>query len=281
MLLPLSWIYCALTWLRYKCSVEKEYGIAVIGIGNLTVGGSGKSPLAIAIASQFEGAAIVLRGYGRKSTGMHVVERKAIDEAVIAKYGDEALMLAHALPGTEVIVSEDRVLGIKEAKRLGARYVILDDAYSKHAIKKFELLIMSSNVKNSHCLPAGPFRERRYKDKHIREIIESRDFFRTIESVEDIDECLLVSGIAKPERLLSFLPKTLPFYFFEDHHRFTKEELEKLLRTHQKRVLLVTLKDFVKIVPFNLPVQILHLHIELSKVLKAEIQEYLKESIAT
>lgn len=260
---------------------EVEMGIPVIGLGNLIVGGSGKSPLAMAIAQHYLGAAIVLRGYGRRSKGLKVVSEAAIDAQMMLDYGDEALMLKCAVPQCIVIVSENRVDGIAEAKRLGARYVILDDAYSKHHIKKLELLIQPKHVANSHCLPAGPYRERLYRDKFAIELVEGRDFFRSIESIEAPEDVVLVSAIARPQRLFAFLPQSIPYYFFEDHHHFTKSELEAILERSKKRVLLVTLKDFVKILPFNLPMQVIALHIELSSALQGRLSAYLKGSIAT
>jgi tetraacyldisaccharide 4'-kinase len=74
LLLPLSWLYCLGMWIRYKIKIPQDFGIKIISIGNLSVGGSGKTPLASALAMRYENVAIVLRGYGRESQGLHVIK---------------------------------------------------------------------------------------------------------------------------------------------------------------------------------------------------------------
>ena len=72
-LLPLSWLYCALMYLRFKLKKEIDFGVDIVSIGNLSVGGSGKTPLTTALASRYKNVAIILRGYGRDSQGMHLI----------------------------------------------------------------------------------------------------------------------------------------------------------------------------------------------------------------
>ena len=146
-------------WLRFKSKSAENFGIKIISVGNLSVGGSGKTTLVTAVALKYENVAIVLRGYGRDSQGLHVVKDKQNILCDVNISGDEAMIYARKLPHAIVIVSEDRKKGILKAKEMGVEIVFLDDAYSKHDIEKLDLLIEVKS-QNSSCLPAGPFRER-------------------------------------------------------------------------------------------------------------------------
>ena len=79
-------------FLRFKSKKSEDLGVDIIGVGNLNVGGSGKTPLVTALASRYEDAAVVLRGYGRESRGLVTVSSgKEILCGVIASY-DEAMI---------------------------------------------------------------------------------------------------------------------------------------------------------------------------------------------
>ncbi|MDQ7043084.1 MAG: tetraacyldisaccharide 4'-kinase, partial [Sulfurimonas sp.] len=73
----------------------------------------------------------------------------------------------------------------------------------------------------------------------------------------------LVTAIARPQRLDEFLPSVVSKNYFVDHHSFSKEELEAILSHDKSDSLLVTYKDYVKIVDFNLPLSLLDLEVEL------------------
>ena len=126
-------------YIRFKTKKEEEFEIDIVSVGNLNVGGSGKTPLTSALAVNYENVAIVLRGYGRESKGLFVIKDsiKILHDVSIS--GDEAMIYAHKVPNAIVIVSEDRKKGIKKAKEMGAKIVFLDDAYSKHDIIKLDL----------------------------------------------------------------------------------------------------------------------------------------------
>ncbi len=123
-------------YIRFTIKKPQDFGIDIISVGNITVGGSGKTPLVTALASKYEHAAIILRGYGRASRGLFVVKNGENILCDVSVSGDEAMIYAHKVPHAVVIVSEDRREGIIKAKELGAKIVFLDDAYSKHDIKK-------------------------------------------------------------------------------------------------------------------------------------------------
>ena len=273
--LPISLLYCFLMFLRFKISKEEDLGIKVIGIGNLTVGGSGKTPLTVALAKEYKNSAIVLRGYGRKSSGLIVVKDKNGINVDVDTSGDEAMIYATKLSHSVVIVSEDRKKAILKAKEMGCDIVFLDDAYSKHNIKKLDLVI-DVKSKNSFCLPAGPFRERLYKSKKDTVVLkEGVDFKRVVTIKNKTDEMSLVTSIARPQRLDTFLPKVISKNYFEDHHNFTKSELELILDKDKSKSLLVTYKDYVKIAKFNIDLTLLDLNLEVDKRVFKLIEDYI------
>ncbi|MDF1879262.1 tetraacyldisaccharide 4'-kinase [Sulfurimonas sp. SAG-AH-194-C20] len=261
-LLPLSYIYCFLMLVRFKSKVAEDFGIDIVSVGNLTVGGSGKTPLVIALAKEHLNAAIILRGYGRDSSGLYVVKDKNKILCDVSVSGDEAMIYAHKLPRAVVIVSEDRKEGIKKAKEMGVTSVFLDDAYSKHDIKKRDILI-EVDTSNNRCLPSGPYRERLWKAKEVTLFREGIDFKRRVELKDATVKMSLVTAIARPERLDEFLPKVVSKNYFADHHTFTKKELEDILKKDKSDSLLVTYKDYVKVQDFGLKLSLLDLEVEL------------------
>lgn len=272
--LPLSWLYCFGMWIRFKSKIPQDFGVHIVSIGNLSVGGSGKTPLTSALALRYENVAIVLRGYGRKSSGLYVVKDANEILCDVDISGDEAMIYAHKVSHAIVIVSEDRKLGIKKAKEMGAKVVFLDDAYSKHDIKKLDLLI-DVETKNQRCLPSGAFRERLWASKEAKVLKDGVDFKRVVELKDKCDKMSLVTAIARPGRLNEFLPSVVSKNYFEDHHSFTKGELLDILQRDGSDSLLVTYKDFVKAESFGLPLSLLDLHVEVDKKVFEIIDNYI------
>ena len=271
-LLPLSWFYCLVMYLRFQSKTPEDFGIKIISVGNLTVGGSGKTPLVTAFAQKYQKPAIILRGYGRKSSGMIVVKDEKDILCDVKISGDEAMIYAKKLLNAVVIVSENRKTAIKKAKEMGCEIVFLDDAYSKHDIKKIDILI-DVKTQNNFCLPSGPYRERLWSTKDALVVEEEIDFTRIVKVVGATQKMSLVTAIARPQRLDRYLPDVINRHYFEDHHAFTKEELLKILETDRATSLLVTFKDYVKIEHFGLPLSLLDLQIEVKDKLIKEFEK--------
>ncbi len=260
---------------RFHLKKPLGQGAAVVSVGNLTVGGSGKTPLVSALAGRYKDAAIVLRGYGRHSKGMAVVSDGETILCDVRCSGDEAMIYARSVCGVVVIVSEEREAGIEQAKSMGCSVIFLDDGYSKHQIEKLDLLI---DVKTSShaCLPSGPYRERLWKGKEALLLEEGREFFRHVTLKDATRRMVLVTAIARPERLDAFLPEVEARHYFPDHHFFTKEELEAILAESGATSLLVTFKDYVKMEAFGLPLSLLELDLEVSERLLDKIDTYVE-----
>ena len=275
--LPLSWLYCVVMWLRFKNKTAQNFGLKIISVGNLTVGGSGKTPLITVLALKYENVAIVLRGYGRDSKGLHVVKDKQNILCDVSVGGDEAMIYARKVENAIVIVSEDRKKGIEKAKEMGAEIVFLDDAYSKHDIEKLDLLIEVKS-QNSSCLPSGPFRERLWAQKKAVVLKEGTDFKRVVVVKDRCDKMSLLTAIARPQRLDKYLPEVLSKNYFEDHHSFTKDELKDVLNRDGSDSLLVTFKDFVKVESFGLPLSLMDLDIEVDEKVYKIIGNYIAKT---
>ncbi|NPA59428.1 MAG: tetraacyldisaccharide 4'-kinase [Epsilonproteobacteria bacterium] len=267
LLLPLSWLYCFVMYIRFKITKPIDFDIDIVSVGNLNVGGSGKTPLVTAFASKYEDVAVILRGYGRSSKGLVVVKDKNGIKCDVAMSGDEAMIYAHKLKNAIVIVSEDRLKGIQKAKEMGVKLIFLDDAYSKHNIKKLDILI-DVETENTRCLPSGAFRERLWNSKDVLILKEEIDFKRVVELKNATPKMSLVTAIARPSRLDEYLPKVISKNYFADHHTFVKEELEEILNRDGCDSLLVTYKDFVKVESFGLPLSLLDLEVEVNIDLK-------------
>lgn len=281
LMLPLSLLYGTLMWIRRVLASPRDVGIPVVSIGNLIVGGSGKTPFTIALASGMEDVTIISRGYGRKSKGLVEVSRNGRIVATVEQSGDEPMLMAMSLPRASVIVSEDRHAAITLAKKQGAKLIILDDGFNRVGIKKFEVLLEPETIKNYLPFPAGPFREfwftRKYADIVAR---EGRDFTRVVEIDQPRSKMLLVTAIANPQRLESYLPEgVVGKLYLRDHAYFDEEEIRKLMEEYGADSVLCTSKDRVKIQDFDLPVSELKLKLNVEDDIIEKIQSYIQSSL--
>ena len=280
-LLPLSLIYGFINLIKVKFKKAKNYNIKIISIGNLTVGGSGKTPFAIELINSLQNYNItyISRGYGRESRGLIEVKREGKILCDVKKSGDEAMLVAKEC-NCNVIVSEDRVKAIELAKKRGSDLIILDDAFSKIGIKKFDILLEPQNLPNILPMPAGPFREFAFAKKRANLILkENRDFKRVVEYENLTNRMLLVTAIANPKRLDKFLPKgVLAKYYLKDHSYFKRDEILKKMAEVKADSILVTQKDLVKLEDFKLRVSIIKLKLELKNYILKRIENYLRNS---
>ncbi|MDY3201486.1 MAG: tetraacyldisaccharide 4'-kinase [Arcobacter sp.] len=260
LLLPLTFIYMLIILTKRAMAKQIEFGIPIISVGNIIVGGSGKTPVTINLASKYEDVCIILRGYGRASKGLQIVSLRGKIEVDVKTSGDEAMLLANSLPKATVIVSENRVTAILKAKELGCKIIFLDDGFSKYHISKFNILLRPKDEPtNIFCLPSGGYREPKgfYAQADI-ELLEGKDFKRVITikkdgNIEELpNKTLLITAISKPKRLLEYLPKDIKMISFPDHHTFTKEEISQIQKEYKDYAILTTGKDLVKLKEFNI-----------------------------
>ena len=274
-LLPLSWIYCAGVILKSKFSKALDFDIPIISIGNLTLGGSGKTPLCIAILNEFEGGYIVLRGYGRASKGLVKVAISGEILTDVKTSGDEAMEYAKSVKNANVIVSENRDIAINEAKKMGAKYVLLDDGFGKFHIKKFNVLIRpSAKPYFDFVLPSGAYRyPSKFYAKADYVVKEGEDFTRESEIINQTPKMVLVTAIANPQRLEPYFSLCVGREIYPDHYAFSRDELAKNLAHYSATSLLVTRKDAVKMEEFGLPLSVIALKTTLADKFKRIIKE--------
>ena len=169
--------------MKFYFSKQINYGVKIISIGNLIMGGSGKTPFTKFLYSKFSPnlrTFIILRGYKRQSKGMQIVALNGeifLDQTLS---GDEASEYALSLKNANVIVSNDRKIAILKAKELGAKLILLDDGFSKFHIKKFNILLNSKPFSYfDFCFPSGAYRYPKSFFKHTDLIINDNDLQKT------------------------------------------------------------------------------------------------------
>lgn len=172
-LAPLGWIVGAAAGLRNAAFDQgilrvDDAGVPVISVGNMTAGGSGKTPLVEHIVRRLaaRGATpgVVSRGYGRESRGVLVVADGRTVLADARQGGDEPVQIAHACPGVRVVVGERRTDAARVAVgELGADVLVMDDGFQHRYLRRsLDIVVIDSRSDpfEDRLLPAGMLRER-------------------------------------------------------------------------------------------------------------------------
>ncbi len=278
LLFPLSILYGLLMLLRRLLVSKKDFGLPIISVGNLIVGGSGKTPFVIALASRLKDVAIVSRGYGRESKGLVEVSHNGKVLADVRQSGDEAMLMAFSLPKASMIVSEDREQAIVLAKEQGAKIIILDDGFNRVGIKKFEILLEPQRIKNYLPFPAGAFREFYFSHRYAKVVAKEEKEFKRVVSFKNLTErMVLVTALSTPARLDKYLPDgVVEKVYLEDHAYFDEKILKNLLEEHKADSILCTSKDIVKMVGFKLPISQMKLKLEIKNEIFMKIEDYIE-----
>lgn len=278
LLLPLSVLWTVFMVARRFLAVREDFGIPIVSIGNLQIGGTGKTPFIIELASKFKNVYVVSRGYGRKSQGLVQVSKNGKLLADVNIGGDEAFLIASSLNKSNVIVSEDRQAGIEFAKADGANVIFLDDGFNQVNIEKFEILLKPSKITNYFPIPSGSFRELFFYEKNANIVAQEDIDFKRVVTFEDLtSSMILVTAIANPARLDKFLPDgVVKKYYFDDHSYFNEGQLLDLLAQNEATSLLVTQKDAVKMSDFKLPISKMQLKLEIKENITNKVDEFIK-----
>lgn len=275
LLTPLSWIYAAVAAHRFRTTVSRHAQAPVICIGNLTVGGAGKTPISRAIRSKLGPHAHTLsRGYGGRAVG----PLRVTPDMEAAEVGDEPLL--HARDGA-AWVSRDRYAGAQAAVQAGAHVIIMDDGFQNPSLAK-DLCIVAVDpaygVGNGQVFPAGPLRERLRDGLARADAIvmlhntwsegtpEQPDWLRGFTkpvlqaAVSPIGEApagplVAFAGLARPEKFFDTLEavgadlqETVPY---PDHHPYSEDDLAWLAQLAEERgaKLITTEKDAARLSP--------------------------------
>jgi len=275
LLLPLSWLYCLIVVVRrklYRLNFLKSYRarVPVIVVGNIVVGGSGKTPLLLSLCDYVQKKGfrpgVVSRGYGGNVTGVKQVQSD--DSAALV--GDEPLMIFQRT-GLPVVVGADRVAAVNYLlKNNDCDIVLSDDGLQHYRMQRdLEIAVIDSDrgLGNGYCLPAGPLRERSARLQEVDIIIYNGSNSDTVDecsySLQIISLTKLngnenrsltsfsqapvhaVAGIGNPERFFTQLRKNgidIIDHAFPDHHDYGQDDFSGWNET----CIIMTEKDAVK-----------------------------------
>lgn len=274
-LLPVATLYGFAARLRTRYTAPHKISVPVICIGNVIAGGSGKTPVALALGAllkaQGKNVHYLSRGYKGKLPGpvrVDTAHHKAED------VGDEPLLLAEILP---TWVSKNRVAGAQAAVAAGAELIIMDDGFQNPTLHKDISLVVidgSYGFGNGRMLPAGPLRELpnqafartsaiiligEGKDEILTAIPSALPIIRgRIEPLSSAHELkntpvLAFAGIARPYKFHRTLQqigaRICKLVAYSDHYRFKPRDLESLRAQAQKLKarLVTTSKDYVRL----------------------------------
>ncbi len=200
-------------------------------MGNITAGGTGKTPLVIKIVKQLEKKvppAVILRGYGRKSRGTLVVNRKSS----LSDAGDEALMLKRNLPAVTVITDKNRCRGAEKARDMGAGVAVLDDGFQSWEIKKDLNLVLIDSSRpfgGRRLIPLGKLREPLSSLKRSHAIVFTRCRGENLKNLDSIKK--KISFYAPGTPLFISREKIKDFYGIHNRKIYPSRSLrgEKLI----------------------------------------------------
>ena len=289
----LSTVYAAMARRRRekyaaRPDLRQRLRAPVISVGNIAVGGRGKTPIAATIARMLlemgERPAILSRGYGRarNEPGVVVVRDAHGIRADLEASGDEPLMLARQLPGVCVLTCPERYrAGLVAEGELGATVHVLDDGFQHLRLDRdIDLVLVGrEDVANPVTLPTGRLREPLdtiiAADAVLAEddvVIEAAGFDLPVYRIRRDTPAdrgvtsesaagrpvFAVAGIASPDRFFEDLRaagwKVAGTMTFRDHHRFTRRDVERIASAAREAgagMIVTTEKDFVRLLPFE------------------------------
>lgn len=278
LLLPLSFLFRAIVSIRrwlYQKELLKSTKVSkpVIVVGNLTVGGTGKTPFVIFLVELLKKhgfkPGVVSRGYKVKINAPILIDPSHTAEQV----GDEPLLI-YKRTQCPVVVSPNRVAAAKKLlAETDCDIIISDDGLQHYALARDIEIVMIDGQRrfgNTFCLPAGPLREplKRLQSAdylianggsvhpgeiamqltHVNEFIQVNDPMKKL-SIEDLNASTLhaVTGIANPDRffkMLTAMGLSFEKHAFDDHYAFRKKDID----FGQDAIVVMTEKDAVKCV---------------------------------
>ena len=291
-LFPIGFIYWLVTFIRnwlYDVGFfkSKSYDLPIIAIGNLSAGGTGKTPhteYLIRLLKDKYKVAVLSRGY-KRSTKSFVL---AIEGISAAELGDESYQIHAKFPDVSVAVCEDRQTGIESLiATINPDVILLDDAFQHRKAKAgFYVLLTAYDdlFSDDFILPFGNLRESAMGKKRANLVIVTKCpatlseqkqelvkqklkvkvpvFFTSIdydtevfgtENTMNVSEVItkekvIVAGIAKPKYFINYLNSGKDkVLIYPDHHNFSDQEILELNAIAQDKMLVTTEKDYVRL----------------------------------
>lgn len=265
LLLPFSLIFLFLIFLKKKFARVNVFKIPIICVGNIYIGGTGKTPASLFLANEFS-------KLGRNPAILRKYYRNHSDEYNLIKKSFKNL-----------IISKNRFEGLKEAEKSGNDVVILDDGFQDYTIKKdLKIICFHQNqlIGNGLVLPSGPLREslNTLKNAQIVLINGNKDIFfedkilnindklkifyssyKAINAEEFRSKKLFaLAGIGNPENFFKLVEDNNLMikkkFIFPDHYIFSKDEILNIVNEAENKdcQIIMTEKDYYKVKDFNI-----------------------------
>ena len=263
-LLPFALIVQLIVFFRKKFIKSKKFNIPIICIGNIYLGGTGKTPASIHIGNQLlelKKNPVIIRKFYKNQKDEYDLIKKNFNN---------------------IIINKKRASAILEAQKMNYDAVILDDGFQDYSIKKdLNIICFNQNqlIGNGQVLPSGPLRENlnslieanivlingkkdnNFENK-ILEINKNIEIFYSYYKPENIDqfknkELLAIAGIGNPENFFRLIKESnlniKKKLIFPDHYEFTETEVQNIIRGAKEKNyhIIMTEKDYYKINHFN------------------------------
>lgn len=268
-LVPLGYFYALGGRMRRAAATAWQAPVPVVCVGNLTAGGTGKTPAAIAIARRLlilgRKPVLVSRGYRGRLAGPVRVDPAS---HTASEVGDEPLLLAEAAP---TIVAKDRLSGVRAAIDLGAEVIVLDDGFQDPRLTHDLALVVvdgGAGFGNGRVLPAGPLREPvaaglARADAVIligdgtvateRPVLRARLVPTDAALRFQGHKVLAFAGIGRPQKFFDTLAEigaeVVATRAFPDHHPYDEDDAARLIEDAAQRAAepVTTRKDWVRL----------------------------------
>jgi tetraacyldisaccharide 4'-kinase len=305
LLFPFALLYGLIVWIRnwmYDRGILRSasFGLPLICVGNLSVGGTGKSPMVeylVRLLKDRYKVATLSRGYKRKTKGYSL----ASEQTTALEIGDEPMQFHRKFPGIPVAVGEERIVAIPQLlhDRPETEAIILDDAFQHRAVKAgLNILLTDYNnlFTRDFFLPSGDLRDQRSSYERAQVIVvtkckpdlteeerlllineinplpHQKVFFSTIAygtpyhitnqagiNLDEQTEVLLVTGIANPRSIKSYLEDQVDTYYlmnYSDHYIFSIDDWRDIKKRFtqieaDKKIILTTEKDAMRLLKFE------------------------------
>jgi len=286
-------------------------GATVVSVGNISLGGTGKTPFTIALSNflvqRGKSVGVLTRGYGRKGYGDFLLKNHSVEEA-----GDEAIVLRNNLSNSvPIYISKNKVLGAKKLIDLGCDIIVLDDAFQHRKIHRdIDVVLVSPDElkeKNKKTFPWGVLREpfynigradiiitnkiNLYKEssplknsllintEFENEVLSSNEK-TTINQLSGLKNVMSVCGVGKPESFQKSLSElnvnVVEKLIYPDHHSFSKKDVSNIVLGIEKNkidAIVCTEKDWVKLSLFKEKISVPIYAIKLKHSLNEEVRE--------
>lgn len=277
LLQPAAWVYGWVAQRNMETKVPPQINLPVLCVGNFTLGGAGKTPVAIALARAVQAAGlkpgVVMRGFGGSVRGPHKVD---VTRDRARDVGDEALLLAaHA----DVVVDKDRYRGAQVLAGDGCDFIVMDDGFqSRRLYADYSLLVVDAmrGIGNGLVFPAGPLRaplitqlaysdgvlimgEGAKGDEAVRFAARAArpvDYARSVSSAQQPvagTRFLAFAGIGNPQKFFAGIEAAggivVQTRTFADHHFFNTYDIADIIASVKANNLVAatTAKDYVRL----------------------------------